>query len=225
VDDELLIRRTSTADQVADAIRRRILRGDLTPGTPLREVALANSMGVSRNTVREGIRALVAEGLVRHSIHKGVFVARLTAEDVADIFRLRRVIETASVMQPSFPSDRLEDMERTVSDLALAIERDDVEAIGEADMRFHRQLVDGLESPRLSNVHAAALSELRLGLFLLDEDEPERPADWLAHHRQIVSLLRAGRRRDCAKVVRDHLAYTVDRLVRRSAELDAASTP
>jgi DNA-binding GntR family transcriptional regulator len=214
--EDLRIRRTSTADQVADAIRKRILSGELTPGTALREVALANSMGVSRNTVREGIRALVGEGLVRHSIHRGVFVARLTEEDINDIFRVRAVIETAASQITPFPVAQLDQMERAAHELTEAIRADDFEAILDADIAFHLEMVEGFGSPRISAFHATVLSELRLGLFLLDSrDDTGRPADWLNHHREMLDLLKDGRTDECANVVRAHLAYTADRLAGR----------
>ena len=93
----LRITRQSTADQVAALLRERIVRGELQPGTPLREVPLAASIGISRNTMREAIRALVHEGLVRHNVHRGVTVTKLTENDVADIYRVRRLLECAAV--------------------------------------------------------------------------------------------------------------------------------
>ena len=54
----MTIERTSTSDKVAEVLRDRIMRGDIAPGTALSEVTLASNMGVSRNTVREGIRRL-----------------------------------------------------------------------------------------------------------------------------------------------------------------------
>jgi DNA-binding GntR family transcriptional regulator len=93
----LTIKRVSTSDQVAAALREKILRGELRPGTPLQEVAMAASIGVSRNTLREAIRLLVHEGLVRHSVHRGAAVTELSEEDIADIYQVRKVLETAGV--------------------------------------------------------------------------------------------------------------------------------
>ena len=53
----------SVVDRVVDALRRALFEGELDPGTPLREVALAESLGVARSTVREALGHLVAEGL------------------------------------------------------------------------------------------------------------------------------------------------------------------
>ena len=217
--DDLLIKRTSTADQVAQAIRGRILSGELKPGTPLREVALAGSMGVSRNTVREGIRVLVGEGLVRHSIHRGVFVSLLTIEDVTDIYRVRAIVETAAVStHDPFPDTSLREMQRTVAELEGAIKASDSEAIVDADFRFHQQLVAALDSPRISALFATALAELKLGLVFLDStDHQESPDNWLRHHREICSLLELGKYRECKKVIERHLSYAEGRLIRDMA--------
>ncbi len=66
---------SSTVDRVAEELRRAIFDGELESGTPLREVALAESLGVSRPTVREALAVLVAEGLATREPHRGVNVA------------------------------------------------------------------------------------------------------------------------------------------------------
>ena len=104
----LRITRQSTADQVAALLRERIVRGELQPGTPLREVPLAASIGISRNTMREAIRGLVHEGLVRHNVHRGVTVTKLTENDVADIYRVRRLLECAAVEKSTPQPKQLE---------------------------------------------------------------------------------------------------------------------
>src|SRR6266446_586859 len=88
------INRISVADQVASILRRRILDGELLPGTALQEVPMATSLGVSRNTVREATRILSLEGLLKRSAHRGVAVAQLSLEDVAEIYRVRRRLES-----------------------------------------------------------------------------------------------------------------------------------
>ena len=74
-------------------LRARILRGDLTAGTPLRQEDLASSLGVSRVPVREALRMLESEGHVRYAPHRGYRVAELGAEDLAETYRLRALIE------------------------------------------------------------------------------------------------------------------------------------
>ena len=90
------IQRQSTTEQAAAALRDAILTGKIPPGTPLREVALAAELGVSRNTVREAARLLGGEGLVRHQMNRGIVVAEITAADVRDIYAARAAVEAAA---------------------------------------------------------------------------------------------------------------------------------
>jgi DNA-binding GntR family transcriptional regulator len=212
--EDFTIRRTSTADQVADALRARILKGEIPPGTPLREVALSASLGVSRNTVREGVRVLVSEGLLTHNVHRGVVVTALSFDDVKDVYEVRTLIETTAILRADLRDGRLvAEMERTLQELTRAIELDDREAIVDLDLEFHRLSVDALGSPRLSAFYSNTIGELRLALFVLDKLEGEW-RDWIVGHRDIVEALRQGKRRDCLKLVERHLNEARDRLLR-----------
>src|SRR5258706_3358086 len=95
--ETLHIRRTSTADKVANVLRVRILAGELRPGTTLLEIPFSTQLGVSRNTMREAMRILILEGLLKRKIHHGVTVAELSLADVEEIYRLRRVLEIQAV--------------------------------------------------------------------------------------------------------------------------------
>ena len=87
----------STVDRVAEELRRSLFEGELGPGTALREVALADALGVSRSTVREALGMLVAEGLADRVPNKGTQVRRLDPDQVRDVCQARMVIETAGV--------------------------------------------------------------------------------------------------------------------------------
>lgn len=87
-----LIRKTTT-ELVLDALRDRILSGDIPPGEPLRQELLAEELGVSRIPVREALRLLSAEGLVDTIPHRGAFVSMLSADEVMDFFDIRMRLE------------------------------------------------------------------------------------------------------------------------------------
>jgi DNA-binding GntR family transcriptional regulator len=73
--------------------RDAVLRGDYPPGSQLSEVALAESLGVSRGTVREALRTLAESGLVEVFPHRGAFVPALTIQRAKEIYSLRMVLE------------------------------------------------------------------------------------------------------------------------------------
>lgn len=81
---------------VRDEIRRRILAGDLAPGSRLVELAVAAELGVSRGPVRAAIRQLEAEGFVVVSPRKGASVATTTAAEGLECYEIRAVLEDLS---------------------------------------------------------------------------------------------------------------------------------
>src|SRR6267143_1919082 len=132
------IDRVSVADQVATVLRQRILDGELRPGTPLPEVPLASSLGVSRNTMREAVRILCLEGLLKRNIHRGVTVSRLSLKDVQEIYQLRRMLEIPAVLAARKPRPEiLGELRNLVDGYEKAVRsRDWTRAVG-CDLQFH----------------------------------------------------------------------------------------
>jgi DNA-binding GntR family transcriptional regulator len=201
---DVKISRRSTVDELAETLRDRILGGEIPPGAPLRESAIAQAIGVSRNTVRETFFALVAEGLIRHVPHHGFSVVKLSPEDIADLYRARRVLELAALEALS-PDDagRLKDVESALDHLRRAAAEDDTTDAYQADLEIHQALVAALGSPRLDAVFAGVLTELRLAIILMDtlSDFPEL----VAEHEQLVELIRAGDKAGASSLLKQHL--------------------
>ena len=93
----LSVEHETTVDRVLTEVRRALFDGELQPGTPLREVALAESLGVSRSTVREALGMLVGEGLAVRVPNKGTAVRTADPRAIQDVSRARTVLEVAGV--------------------------------------------------------------------------------------------------------------------------------
>jgi DNA-binding GntR family transcriptional regulator len=215
------IQRVSTADQVAGLMRERILRGELKPGTSLREVAIAAAIGVSRNTLREGLRILIQEGLVRHTVHRGITVTQLSAESASDIYGVRRLLEVAAIETRHPTPQRLEVLAAAVDRLETAAEQHDWPTLVEADMQFHCALVSFLGSDRLNGFFRNLLSELRVGLVAVDRASSDLH-QMSGEHRKFYRLLKAGKRKECARALEAHLAEA-ERLFKAVIGSEAAS--
>lgn len=200
----LSIQRVSTADQVASLMRERILRGELKPGTSLREVVIAAAIGVSRNTLREALRILIQEGLVRHTVHRGITVTQLRPESASDIYRVRRLLEAAAVETTRPTRERLAVLATAVERLEHAAQQRDWPALVEADMQFHCALVSLLGSDRLDGFFRNLLSELRVGLVAVDRASSDLKR-MSGEHRKFYRLLKAGKRKECARALVAHL--------------------
>src|SRR6266496_3750524 len=84
-------------DLVLSTMREAILTAALPPGTRLRQEKLAERFGTSRIPVREALRALEYEGLVRSSPYRGFTVTELDADDIEEVYDLRIVLESHAV--------------------------------------------------------------------------------------------------------------------------------
>jgi len=83
----------SLHDEVAAQLRERIFAGELMPGTFLDEARLAEQMNISRTPLREALKVLSAEGLVRHEPRRGSFVNEVTEQDLDEIFPVIALLE------------------------------------------------------------------------------------------------------------------------------------
>ena len=208
------IHRVSVADQVADILRQKVLRGEFRPGTSLQEIPLATELGVSRNTMREAMRILSLEGLLKRSIHRGIAVAQLSLKDVHEIYHVRRVLEISAVQAAKNPAPEL------LRELRVALEKYEdavrasnwVSAVNH-DLRFHSLLIGFLGNKRLESFYQKTIGELRMGMVLVDRRH-DRPDILVPVHRKLYELLTAGKLKQCAAVLARHLDDSESRLSR-----------
>jgi DNA-binding GntR family transcriptional regulator len=83
----------SLHQEVADTLRERIFSGQFAPGSFLDELALCESLEISRTPLREALKVLTAEGLVRHEPRRGCFVSEVTEQDLDEIFPVIALLE------------------------------------------------------------------------------------------------------------------------------------
>jgi len=207
--DVRLLDRTSTAERVADVLRRRVTEGDLPPRTRLSEERLIEVLHVSRNTLREAFRLLTHEGLLEHQLHRGVFVRELDEADLVDLYRLRHLIECNVVRGLAEPDPgRLRALVDDVEDGEAAAEREDWVSVGTANMRFHRHLVALAGSPRTDEVTERLLAELRLAFHAAAS--PRRLHEpYVGRNRALLDALVAG---DYEAAAKDLEVYLDDSL-------------
>ncbi|MDX3106541.1 GntR family transcriptional regulator [Nonomuraea angiospora] len=197
--------RSSTAERVADILRDRISEGFFRPGQRLSEESISEGLGVSRNTLREAFRLLGHERLLDHRLNRGVFVRLPSAEDVADLYRVRRVLEGAAVRRGPGP-EALAVIKEAVLDAERAAEQDDWQGVGTANIRFHQALVSLNESPRIDEAMRQLLAELRL-VFHVMENPRAFHEPFVDRNRTLLGLLESGRAEKAAAYLDDYLDH------------------
>jgi len=189
----LSLEHSSTVDRVADELRRAVFEGELESGTPLREVALAESLGVSRPTLREALAVLVAEGLATREPNRGVSVARPDPASVRDVSRARTVLETAGLQHwPTASEDARAAVRRALADYEQAVAAGaSYQELNQRHLAIHLSLVGLTESPRLVAMAESIVAELRLALAQIDRVR-RNARDQAGEHHHLLDLLDSG---------------------------------
>jgi DNA-binding GntR family transcriptional regulator len=205
--DRAALQRSSTAERVAHVLRERITDGTLRPGSRLPEDALGTALGVSRNTLREAFRLLIHEHLVVAELNRGAFVRRLSAADVIDLYRVRRLIECAALqaftVAATAPPD---DLRRAVEKGEAAAAEDRWADVATANMHFHQAIVALGGSTRLDDYMRQVSAELRLAFHVMQSPRPFHEP-YLGRNREILELLCSG---DVASAAQLLVGYLTD---------------
>ena len=214
-----VVRRATTAQQVADGLSERILAGAFAPGDRLRESAIAAELGVARNTIREAVRILELSGLVRYEVNRGAVVISPTPENVETLYTARERLETAAVSRVPSP-EQLTAISEAFDALVEATGSHDARRIADQDLAFHSAIVALLDSSRLDEFYAELTLELRFYLMVLsvEDREFENPGVVLAEHEPILSAIRSRDPDRAVREVRVHIETNAQRLKEILAE-------
>lgn len=210
----LHLEHASTVDRVAEELRRAVLVGELGSGTALREMALAESLGVSRPTVREALTLLVAEGLATREPNRGVSVATPEPGSVRDVCRARWVLEGAGVRRwaDATEGQREEVRARLEAYTSAVAAGAAYPALNERHLDFHVSLVGLLGSARLVGMAENLVVELRLALAQVDRIR-RNAHDQAGSHAALVRLLEEGDVDGASEFLRGHLAGAEEAIV------------
>jgi DNA-binding GntR family transcriptional regulator len=206
---------------VAETLRDEILAGRVGAGAHLREASLAEALGVSRNTVREAIQILARQGLVTHEMHRGARVTRIDADEIRDIYIVRRLVELAA-LQRRPDSAALDRLEQAARNLQAAVDSGDDAEIAEADLGFHRVIANLTGSPRLEALYQEVEGETRLSVTIIGNAHPDA-RQLSREHLELVDLLRKGEITAASKLLDRHLRDAEALLVSRLKKLEPAS--
>lgn len=209
----------TTVVRAAEELRRALFEGDLLPGTPLREIALADSLGVSRSTIREALALLVAEGLADRVPHRGTQVRRLDPAQVADVCRARAVIEVTGVRRWAEASEEQRDDVRRALDAYSRLRGSDcstapasMSQFTAAHLDIHRSFAALTGSPRMVAFTDSLHAEVRLALAQVDRTRGNA-AEQVHSHSHLLDLLEAGQVEAAATELAAHLVEAEESMV------------
>ncbi len=120
-------------------LKQNLLDGTLSPGELLVETQLAQDLGISKTPIRKALTRLQEEDFLVNVPYKGHYVAEISAEDIREIYQLRRIIECHLVRETAllFTPSELDEMETNVNAATEAFERGDMIRYIEYNRAFH----------------------------------------------------------------------------------------
>ena len=176
--------------RAAALIRGMIFDGDLLPGEKLRQVELAERIGVSRSPLREALRTLESEDLLAYEMNRGYMVARLEPSEVAELYHMRALLEHELMRSIARPDkDILDVLEKHNGTMMSAIRQEDIAEIMRANRDFHFTIFE-LSPMKQFRQEIARLWQLCEGYRHWWWHMPDAAARIDREHKQIIRTLR-----------------------------------
>ena len=183
--EELRPQAETVQELILSVVRRAVLAGIIQPGVKLRQEDLAAIFGTSRIPVREALRVLEHEGLVRSEPHRGFAVTSLDADQVEEVYELRIVLEGHAIRQaiPLLTESDLAELDQLHHEMGRA---SDPESQLEKRERFYMRLYSVTARPRLVGLIARLHQEVARSLrWKLVQHSP-------THHQTFYDAIRRG---------------------------------
>ena len=199
--------------EVAHSLRQRIFDGELLPGSFLDEVALAEAMQISRTPLREALKVLTAEGLVRHEPRRGCFVAEVTEQDLDEIFPVIALLEGRCAHEAALNATdaELQDLQALHDRLARYANARRINDYYETNFAIHEAIIALAGNRWLAQV----IADLRKILRLARQQQlraPGRLAVSLSEHLAVFAALKARDAQGAEAAMRTHITRQRDAL-------------
>ncbi|NLG85889.1 MAG: GntR family transcriptional regulator [Firmicutes bacterium] len=196
-------------------LRDDILKGRFEPGESLVELKLAAQYGVSRTPVREALRQLELEGLVKYLPNRGVVVEGITTEDVEDIFVIREHLETlvATWAAKHVKPEEIKKMKEILDLQEFYTAKGDVEQVTSLDTEFHRLLLEASRSKSLRYALGSMLDYVEQARFR-SLRVPGRIHDSVGEHRAILEAVADGNAELAGERMGEHMRRARENVLR-----------
>ncbi len=203
---------------IATRLRTAIFSGHFGPGERMREEALASAMGVSRGPIREALAQLEREGLIVIKRNRGTFVARLSREDLDEVYTLRVAIERLAVQRACETAQPTEiaELDAIVQQMATALTSGCTEQeAAELDLRFHDVIYQAAHHRRLYECWTNLRPQIHIVLLSRNVAHPDFRLLSVAvdSHQSIVDAIRTKHAVEAVRLIEDHLLGSYERTI------------
>jgi DNA-binding GntR family transcriptional regulator len=214
-------------DQILPHLRKDIVENRWKSGERLSEPLLCREFGVSRTPLRQVLKTLESEGLIRLVPHVGAVVTNPDATDVGETMEILIGLEQLAVTRvaQARPAEVLRDIERIYKEMKQAAKRLDAKLYYELNDQFHRTIVRGTGNRSLMDLHEKIMWHVHRERHRVNETESVT-VESAESHDDIVHAIRAGKPEQAGRAMRLHLENISElMLTRRKQEMAESVLP
>ena len=195
-------------EYVKDSLRQAILRGTIPGGSRLVQKDVARELQVSTTPVREALRDLATEGLIRLDPHRGAIVHRLSYEETREIHDICKLLEPEAMKQATkcVTQETLEEAEALIAQMA---DEEDPGRWADLNRQFHGVVIQDIKSKYLIDILRTLRDTAAMYVGVAIQERPGQTDDANADHREILHVLREGNARRAGELSRRHLDLTL----------------
>lgn len=205
------IERRSLHDEMVERLRAMINAGELKAGQKIPEKELCDRFGVSRTPLREALKVLSVEGYIKLTQNRGASVARLTLQDLENVFPVMASLEALS---GELACARISDAEidaigQLHADMVVQHRRANLPEYFRLNQAIHEAILDASRNPALISTHRSLAGRITRARYMANMSQ-ERWDKAMAEHEVILKELSARRKSRLAKILRDHVINKLD---------------
>jgi DNA-binding GntR family transcriptional regulator len=203
--EDAIIRR-SLHDELADRLREMIVQGVLPPGEKFPEKRMTEQFGVSRTPLREALKVLAGEGLVKLTLNRGATVTAVTAEDLDEVFPVMAALEALSgELACQHITDREIARIRVLHEEMIEhYENSDLPNYFRSNEEIHEAILRAAKNPTLSALYRSVAGRVRRARYLANMSGG-RWKNAVAEHEAILAALDQRDGKKLTRILRRHL--------------------
>ncbi|WP_432182391.1 GntR family transcriptional regulator [Streptomyces sp. NBC_00063] len=202
-----------------DELRRAIMAGELRAGDRVREVQVAQQLGVSRPTLREAVYQLIHEGLLEQQPYRGVVVTAIDEKFISDIASVRVALETLAAQELMDDPDgsRKTQLKVAWDEYRAAHGARDATRLHHAHIALHRTIWEASDNTMLKRIWPTVEAQINVAITI-DESTRSDPDRALIVHERLVGAILTGDPETIGAEVERHTRASADELIELMAE-------
>jgi DNA-binding GntR family transcriptional regulator len=204
------------ADDVATRLRDAIFTGQLSPGEQISEEVLAKSLNISRGPIREALSQLEHEGLIVIRENRRRFVARLSREDLEEVYGLRTTLELLAVRKAVRHAGPLE-----IAEMQAIVDKMKVDSASgmtakqaaEFDISFHDALCRASKQKRLYQLWSDLHQQIQIVLLSRNAANEDYREHAITSHQSILDAICDKNEERAISLMQTHLQASYTRII------------